>query len=97
MTCRVIPARRKGHCRQGQGKGKAVPKTQKGWMFKKRRRAKPEGITEIWNEGSREQLCLRKERTEQKTEATSVKQNYQQDLQEVRRAGDRKANSLGFQ
>jgi hypothetical protein len=47
----AIPAWRKEHCRQGQGKGKAVRRTQKGRTFGKRRRAKPEGITGIRNQG----------------------------------------------
>jgi hypothetical protein len=48
---------------QEQGKDKAVPGTQKRWTFGKRRRAKLEGISEIRNQGLKEQLHLRKERT----------------------------------
>jgi hypothetical protein len=33
-------------------KDKAVPRTQKGWTFRKRRRAKPEGNTGIRSQGS---------------------------------------------
>jgi hypothetical protein len=61
MTRRAITARRKGHCCQGQGKDKAVPRTQKGRKFGTRRRAKLEGISGIRNQGFEEQLCLRKE------------------------------------
>jgi hypothetical protein len=50
MTCYAIPAWRKTDCRQGQG-------------CRKRRRAKPEGNTGIRNQGSRQQLHLKKERT----------------------------------
>jgi hypothetical protein len=39
-----------------------VPITQKGQTFGKKCRAKLEGITGIRNQGSRQQLCLRKER-----------------------------------
>jgi hypothetical protein len=35
MTCHAIPAQHKGHCCQGQRKDKVVPRTQKGWMFRK--------------------------------------------------------------
>jgi hypothetical protein len=63
MTRRTVLSRRKGHCRQGQGKDKTVPRTQKGRAFEMRRRAKPEGINVITNQGFKEQLCLGKERT----------------------------------
>jgi hypothetical protein len=46
MTLRAIPARRKGHCSQGQGKDKPAQRTQKGQTFGMRRRAKPKGIME---------------------------------------------------
>jgi hypothetical protein len=36
LTCCSIPAWHKGHCCQGQGKDKAIPRTQKGWMDEKR-------------------------------------------------------------
>jgi hypothetical protein len=42
LTRRAIPARRKVHCCQEQGKDKAVPRTHKGRTFGKRRRSKPE-------------------------------------------------------
>jgi hypothetical protein len=63
MTYCTIPAQHKGHCHQGQGKNKAVPRTQKKWTFGTRRWAKPEGIDGIKNQGLRQQLHLRKERT----------------------------------
>jgi hypothetical protein len=47
ITHRAIPAWRKRHCCQRQGKDKSVPRTQKGHMFGKRCRAKPEGISGI--------------------------------------------------
>jgi hypothetical protein len=47
MTHQAISAWHKEHCCQGQGKDKAVPRTQKGQTFRKRRRAKPEGINGI--------------------------------------------------
>jgi hypothetical protein len=58
MTCRVIPTRRKGHCFQGQGKDKALRRTQKGHTFGKRSRAKPEGINGIRIKGLKELLRL---------------------------------------
>jgi hypothetical protein len=63
MTRRDIPTRRKGHCCQGQGKDKAVPRTQIGWTFEKRRQTKPEGISETSERDLKKQLPLRKERT----------------------------------
>jgi hypothetical protein len=60
--CAVL-AQRKGSCRHGQGKDKAVPRTQKGWTFRTRHWMKPEGINGIRNQGSRQQLHLRKDRT----------------------------------
>jgi hypothetical protein len=39
-----------------------MPRTLKGWMFGKRHRAKPEGINDIRNRGTRQPLRLRKER-----------------------------------
>jgi hypothetical protein len=43
-------------------KDKAVPSTQKGWAFGKRRQAKPEGIYGIGIESLKEQLHPRSER-----------------------------------
>jgi hypothetical protein len=40
-----------------------VPRTQKGQTFRKKRWVKLEGISGMRNQGSRQQLCLRKERT----------------------------------
>jgi hypothetical protein len=62
MTRCATPAWCKGHYQQRQGKDKAVPRTQKGQMSRKRRWAKLEGITGIRNQGSRQQLHLRKKR-----------------------------------
>jgi hypothetical protein len=44
MTLCSGVARHKGHGRQGHGKDEAVPSSQKGWAFGKRRQAKLEGI-----------------------------------------------------
>jgi hypothetical protein len=44
-------------------KDKAVPRTQKRWMFGKRHRAKPEGISGIRHQDLTEQLHLGSERT----------------------------------
>jgi hypothetical protein len=63
MTRGAIPELRKRHCYHGQSKDKAVPRTQKGRTFEKRRWAKPEGINGIRDRDLKEQLCLRKERT----------------------------------
>jgi hypothetical protein len=63
MNHRAIPAQRKRHYCQRQGKDKAVPRTQKERTFGKRRQAKPEGINGIRNRGAGRQLILRKERT----------------------------------
>jgi hypothetical protein len=63
MTRHANPTWRKGHCHQGQGKDKAVPRTQKGQTFRKRHRVKQEGINGIRNQGLKEQLHLRKKRT----------------------------------
>jgi succinate dehydrogenase/fumarate reductase flavoprotein subunit len=59
MNRRAIPARRKGHCHQGQGKNKAVRRTQKRQTFEKGRRPKPEGSTGLRDQDLKEQLCLR--------------------------------------
>jgi hypothetical protein len=58
MTSRAISARRKG-----QGKEKAVPRTQKGQTFGKRCRPKPEGINGIRDRDLKKELRLRKEGT----------------------------------
>jgi hypothetical protein len=63
MIRRAIRAWRKGHCRQGQGKDKGVPRTQKGRAFAKNRRKKPVGINGIRDRDLKKQPCLRKERT----------------------------------
>jgi hypothetical protein len=63
MTCHAICAWHKGHCCQGQGKDKAVSRTQKGWTFKKRHQAKLEGINGTQVQDLKKQLRLRKERT----------------------------------
>jgi hypothetical protein len=63
MTHRAIPAQRKGHCHQGQGNDKVVPRTQKGQTFGKRHRAKPKGINGLRYPDLKKQLHLRKERT----------------------------------
>jgi hypothetical protein len=63
MTRHAIPALCKGCCCQGQGKDRAVPRTQKTWTFGKTCWVKPEGISGRRNQGLKEQLCLRKERT----------------------------------
>jgi hypothetical protein len=83
MTRRIISARRKGHCFQGQGKDKAVPRTQKGRTFGKRRREKPEGTNRT--------------RDRDLKAATSWKrEDIQRDLQEGSRAGDRESKSRAF-
>jgi hypothetical protein len=58
MNHHAIPAQRKGHCREGHVKEKAVPGNQKGWTFRTRRWAKPEGVNGIRNQDSRQQLGL---------------------------------------
>jgi hypothetical protein len=68
VTCRriirrVITPQRKGHCCQGQGKNKVVPRSQKGWTIGKRRRAQPESISGIRIQGLKKQLRLGKEKT----------------------------------
>jgi hypothetical protein len=63
MTHRAIPARHKGHSHREQGKDKAVPRTQKGWTFEKRCRAKLEGINGIRMQGLKKQPHLRSKRT----------------------------------
>jgi hypothetical protein len=63
MTHCPIPAQHKGHCYQGQGKEKAVPRTQKRLLFRKRRWAKPEGISGIRDRDLKKELHLRKKRT----------------------------------
>jgi hypothetical protein len=57
MTRCAFPAQHKGHCCQGRGKDKAVPRTQKGWTFRKRHWTKLEGI----NKDLKKQLHVRKE------------------------------------
>jgi hypothetical protein len=63
MICHAIPSQRKEHCCQQQGKDKAVPRTQKGWSFRKRRWVELKGINGIRDQHLKKQLCLRKERT----------------------------------
>jgi hypothetical protein len=63
MTRHDIPARRKGHCCQTQGKDKAVPRTHKGRIFAKKRRKKPEGINGIRDRDLKKQLRMMTERT----------------------------------
>jgi hypothetical protein len=63
MTRCAIPAWRTGHYHQGQGKDKAVPRTHKGQTSRKRHWEKLKGIIRIRNQGSRQQLHLKKERT----------------------------------
>jgi hypothetical protein len=58
----AIPAQHKEHGWHGQGKDKAVPRTQKGQTFKKRHWTKLEGINEIRDQGMRQQLCLESKR-----------------------------------
>jgi hypothetical protein len=58
MTCRSGVEWRKGHDHQGPGKDNVVLGTRNGRAFGKRRRAKPEGITGIRSQGSRQQLRL---------------------------------------
>jgi hypothetical protein len=62
VTRRAIPAQRKGHYCQVQGKDKAVSRTEKGRTFGKRHLAKPEGINGMRIQSLKEQLCLGKER-----------------------------------
>jgi hypothetical protein len=58
MTRRAIPARHKGQVRQGQDQDSVTRGASKGRTFGKRRRGKPEGITGIRNEGSRQEPLL---------------------------------------
>jgi hypothetical protein len=48
---------------KGQGKGKAIQGTLKGWMFRRRCRPEPEGSRCIRNQDFKEQLCLASKRT----------------------------------
>jgi hypothetical protein len=66
---------------QGQGKDKAVPRTQKGQTFRKRHHAKPDGINGKRNQGAT---------TFEKGE------DIWQDLQQNQRVEGRKANSRDF-
>jgi hypothetical protein len=61
LTCHVIPAWCKGHSFQGQGKDKAVPRTQKEGTFGKRSGVQPECNNGIRDHGAFQQLRLRKE------------------------------------
>jgi hypothetical protein len=58
MNRRSIPARRKRH-----SKDKAIPRTQKGQMFRKRHQVKMEGINGIRIQGLQKHLHLRSEIT----------------------------------
>jgi hypothetical protein len=62
MTHCAIPAWCKRHCCQVQGKNKTVPRTQKGWMFRKRRQVRVEGINGKRDQDLKKQLSLRKKR-----------------------------------
>jgi hypothetical protein len=63
MPHRAIPARRKGYGRRGPGRDIVEIGAPKGRTSGTRRRAKPESITGIRNEGSRQRLCLRSKTT----------------------------------
>jgi hypothetical protein len=64
MTRHAGVAQHKGHGCQGQRKGKkTVPRTQKGWTFRKRHWAQPEFNNGIRDRGAIRQLHLRKEMT----------------------------------
>jgi hypothetical protein len=58
MTRRTIPAQCKGHGRRGQSQDNVARGTPKGRTFGKRRRSKPEVITGIRNQESRQEPCL---------------------------------------
>jgi hypothetical protein len=58
VTCRAIPAPRKGHGRQGPGKDNVVRGTPKGQTFKKRRWKGPECNNGIRDRGLKGQLRL---------------------------------------
>jgi hypothetical protein len=73
MTHHAIPAQCKGHCCQGQGKDKVVPRTQKGQTFGKSRRAKLEGINGIRDRDLKKQLHLRKERASSRTSGKTIR------------------------
>jgi hypothetical protein len=90
-------ARRKGDGRQGHGRDSDAPRTQEGRTDERRRWNGPECKNALRNQGSRQELCLRKEKAELKAVTTSGKQNNtQRDLQDDRRAGGREANSRVF-
>jgi hypothetical protein len=83
MTSYAIPARRKGHCCHGQGKKKAVSRTQKRRTFRKRRRAKPESISGSGTEILRSSYISRKtdnreqhQRTKQEIKSSPGKAEY---------------------
>jgi hypothetical protein len=61
MTRLAIPAWHKGHGCQEEGKDKAVPRTQKGWMLGKRHWAKAQSINGIRIHGLKKQLLLKSE------------------------------------
>jgi hypothetical protein len=63
LTRRAIRALGKGQGRKRQGKDKVVLRTQKGWTFGTRSRAKLESITGIRNQGSRRRLHVRSRTT----------------------------------
>jgi hypothetical protein len=63
MTHHAIPALQKGHGHHGQGKDKAVPRTQKGQTFGMRRWVKPESTNGVRDRNLKEQLYLGNEGT----------------------------------
>jgi hypothetical protein len=63
MTCRAIPARCKGHSRQGQGQDNIARGTKKEQTLGKRHCVQPKDSNGIRDRDIKEQLHLRKERT----------------------------------
>jgi hypothetical protein len=80
LTCCAIPAWRKGHCHQGQGKDKAVPRTERTGVQEE---TSGETRRHHWNKG----LRLKEATTSEEGE------DIQQDHRENHWAGDCEANS----